>query len=159
MTHSIPREIERKFLVRDERLPGDWRTFPSTRIAQGYLVVNEAEAREVRVRKRGEVFTLTAKTGGGVERDEAEVELTSEQFEALWPLTEGWRLEKTRYEIPVGDFTAELDAYRGRHEGLRVVEVEFPDGEAAEAFSPPEWFGEEVSGEDAYRNQRLARGG
>ncbi len=41
---------------------------------------------------------------------------------------------------------AELDRYEGRLAGLAVVEVEFPDREAAERFVPPAWFGDELTG-------------
>jgi CYTH domain-containing protein len=43
--------------------------------------------------------------------------------------------------------------------GLLVAEVEFPSEDAARAFRPPAWFGREVTGNPAYLNQTLARGG
>ncbi|HEX8280578.1 MAG TPA: hypothetical protein VF551_04315, partial [Chthoniobacterales bacterium] len=91
--------------------------------------------------------------GGRIER---EVELTPEQFDVLWPATEGRRLEKTRYDIPLGDCVVEIDIYRGRHEGMIVAEVEFSDEHAARAFQPPNWLGEDVSGQARYSNVRLA---
>jgi CYTH domain-containing protein len=51
---------------------------------------------------------------------------------------------------------AELDLFHGVHEGLRLVEVEFPSAEAANAFVPPAWFGEDVSSDPRYRNSYLA---
>ena len=43
--------------------------------------------------------------------------------------------------------------------GLRVVEVEFPDDDAANAFTPPDWFGRELTGDARWSNAELARHG
>jgi CYTH domain-containing protein len=84
------------------------------------------------------------------------VPLTAEQFATLWPATEGKRLSKTRYEIPLGERVVEIDIYRGKHEGLVVAEVEFDDEEAALNFQPPDWLGDDVTGDPRYSNQLLA---
>src|SRR5205809_7595706 len=101
-------EIERKFLVR--RLPVDLTSYPNAEISQGYLVSLD-DGLQVRLRKSGERYTLTFKRGRGNVREEREVELTATQFDALWPATEGKRLVKTRYEIPLGERTVEIDVY------------------------------------------------
>src|SRR5688572_10318901 len=93
-------EIERKFLVRT--MPEDLAKFPSSEIAQGYLVITD-EGLQVRLRSKDEKYTLTYKRGLGNVREEREVALTREQFATLWPATEGKRLSKTRYEIPFGE--------------------------------------------------------
>ena len=55
-------------------------------------------------------------------------------------------VEKRRTRIPLdGGLVAEVDDFAGRHEGLRIVEVEFPSERAALAFTPPAWFGADVS--------------
>jgi CYTH domain-containing protein len=147
------REIERKFLVRE--LPEDLATYPSSKISQGYLVSTD-EGLQVRLRSKNEKHTLTFKRGLGHVREEREVALTAEQFDALWPATEGKRLVKTRYEIPFGDRLVEIDVYGGRHEGLVVAEVEFDDEESAIKFRPPNWLGDDVTGDPRYSNQLLA---
>ena len=146
-------EIERKFLVRT--LPDDLTTYPNNEISQGYLVSLD-NGLQVRLRKSGERYTLTFKRGSGNVREEREVELTATQFDALWPATEGKRLVKTRYEIPLGERTVEIDVYHRRHEGLVVVEVEFDNEEAATNFQPPDWLGDDVTGDPRYSNQLLA---
>jgi CYTH domain-containing protein len=150
---TAAREIERKFLVRT--LPGDLTSYAHTEISQGYLVSMD-DGLQVRLRKAGERYSLTYKRGMGNVREEREVELTAEQFAALWPATEGKRLCKTRYEIPFGDRVVEIDVYGGRHEGLIVAEVEFDAEEAAKDFQPPDWLGEDVTGDSRYSNQLLA---
>jgi len=147
------REIERKFLIR--KLPGGLTSCPSNEISQGYLVSLD-DGTQVRLRKSGQQYSLTFKRGAGRVREEREVGLTAGQFDALWPATAGKRLVKTRYEIPLGELVVEIDVYHERHEGLIVAEVEFDDEESARNFQPPDWLGDDVSGDPRYSNQLLA---
>ena len=153
MKGKAGREIERKFLVR--KLPGDLTSYRKNEIAQGYLVSLD-DGLQVRLRKSDDRYTLTFKRGAGTVREEREVELTAAQFDALWPATEGKRLVKTRYEIPLGDRVVEIDVYHEKHEGLVVAEVEFDEEGAAQNFQPPDWLGEDVTGDARYSNQLLA---
>jgi len=148
-------EIERKFLVprppTAERLAGR----ASELIEQGYLAITDDV--EVRVRRRGDRAYLTVKSTGGVARVEEELAIDEARFAALWPLTEGRRVSKRRYLIPAGGgLTIELDVYAGALEGLCVAEVEFADAAAARAFAPPDWLGEDVSEDAAFKNRSLA---
>jgi CYTH domain-containing protein len=145
-----PVEIERKFLARVVPL----RDSDGVAMRQGYLAIS-ADA-EVRIRDAEGAATLTVKSGGGLVRRETEIEITSEQFEALWPATAGRRIEKRRSVVPVGDLTAELDLYDGDLEGLAIVEIEFDTVEAAAALAVPDWFGREVTEDSAYKNASLA---
>ena len=150
-------EIERKFLV--AKPPSDLERWPSTAIEQGYLTVDQ-EGPEVRVRRRGEQAYLTVKAGGGRVRVEEEIEIEGDRFERLWPLTEGRRIEKTRYEVDGhGGHLIEVDVYTGDLDGLVTAEVEFDSEEAADAYEPPGWLGEDVTEDLRYKNQRLAREG
>src|SRR5213080_4534294 len=147
------REIERKFLLKE--LPPGLNRFRSHVIAQGYLA-SEPGGRHVRLRKKGKTASLTFKVGRGAHREEREVNLSPKQFAALWPGTAGRRLRKLRYEIPWRNLMIEIDVYRGRHSGLVVAEVEFPDLATCREFKPPRWFGREVTSQKRYSNVRLA---
>ena len=148
------REIERKFLV--EWLPDNFKQSRHFIIEQGYLAT-ESAGRQVRLRERQtSTASLTFKVGRGSHREEREIKLSPKQFAALWPGTAGRRLRKVRYEIPWEDLLIELDIYRGRHAGLVVAEVEFPDTASCRRFKAPWWFGREVTGEKRYSNVRLA---
>ncbi len=110
----------------------------------------------------GDFFILTVKekvrseSTAAVNREE-EFALTADKYAMLLAKCDGHTVGKTRYRIPLENgLTAELDLFHGRHEGLRVVEVEFPSVEAADAFEPPAWFGEDVSADPRYRNSYLA---
>lgn len=147
------REIERKFLLKG--LPDKLNRSRCYVIDQGYLA-SEPAGRQVRLRRKGTTATLTSKVGRGGQREEREIKLNPQQFEALWPATAGRRLRKVRCEIPWKNLIIEIDIYQGRHAGLVVAEVEFPDRVTCRKFKPPGWFGREVTGEKRYSNVRLA---
>ncbi len=147
-------EVERRWLVQEA--PSEALAGPAERIDQGYLTVG-ADGAETRVRRRGERCVLTVKSGSGMVRREHEIELSAAQFQALWPVTEGARVEKVRHVLHSDDgHLIEFDIYDGALAGLMIAEVEFDDPWAAEAFVAPYWFGHEVTAEPAYRNQNLA---
>jgi CYTH domain-containing protein len=151
-------EIERKFLI-SEALPFDLDDYPSEAISQGYVAIAE-DGTEVRVRSRGDARFLTIKSGPSRSRSEEEFEIESRRFEALWPLTQGRRIEKRRYKMPTDEgLTVELDVYAGELDGLMTAEVEFESEEEAERFDPPAWMGTEVTGDKRYSNQSLATRG
>lgn len=150
-------EIERKFLVAD-----DWTVPPDTEptsLRQGYLTDTSAGT-EIRLRGAGERELMTVKrdraADGASVRDEIEFPLPPGVFDQLWALTEGHRLTKLRYPVPIGEHLATVDVYTGRHAGLRVVEVEFDSEPAAAAFVAPAWFGDEITGDPRYANRLLA---
>jgi len=147
------REIERKFLLR--QLPDQLKRSRHYVIEQGYLATEPA-GRQVRLRKKGKTASLTFKVGRGAHREEREIRLSPKQFAALWPATAGRRLRKVRYDIPWKNLLIEIDVYRGKHSGLVVAEVEFPDLATCREFKPPRWFGREVTGQNRYSNVRLA---
>ncbi|HWD76617.1 MAG TPA: CYTH domain-containing protein [Solirubrobacteraceae bacterium] len=150
-------EIERKFLV--GRTPADLDTHPSAEIEQGYVAITD-DGVEVRMRRYGGRASLTIKSAGERARLEEEVEIDERRFKALWPLTEGRRIQKTRYRIPAPDgLTIELDVYHGQLAGLITAEVEFDSPAAATAFTPLEWLGQEVTDDPRYKNKRLATEG
>jgi CYTH domain-containing protein len=146
-------EIERKWLVAGAPPP----LTDGIELQQGYL--SDGSGGEVRVRRAGHLHTLTAKRGRGLVRQEVELSLTAAQFTALWPLTRGRRIHKTRYAISDGEHTIELDVYHGILDGLRTAEVEFAGVAEAAAYRPPDWFGAELTGEPGGSNGDLARQG
>lgn len=149
------KEIERKFLVKGPMPDG----LPSEPIRQGYVTAI-SDSTEVRLRRKGDTCFLTVKSDGGLVRDEIEITIGAAAFETLWPLTEGRRVEKTRRrgKLP-GGLEFELDVFEGHLAPLMLVEVEFPSEEAARLFVPPDWFGEDVTGDRRYRNRTLALSG
>ncbi len=148
-------EIERKWRV---ATPGDLPTqLPAgTEIKQGYVAIGPDE---VRIRQKGAAKKLTFKQGSGLVRREFEVDLSEAQFATLWPATEGRRVEKVRHAVAYEGHTVEVDVFVGGLDGVIVAEVEFADRAAAEAFRPPAWFADELTGREEWSNARLALDG
>jgi len=148
----IGTEIERKFVLGE--LPQALAFARRTAILQGYLALDGDT--EVRVRRTPAAAKLTIKHGGGEVRVEEEIALGTRQADALWELTEGRRLQKTRRTMRVDGLEVSVDQYFGELDGLIVAEVEFDDEQAARSFMPPAWFGREVTGQAAYANRTLS---
>lgn len=145
-------EIERRFLVRE--LP-DLTGAESAVIEQLYITVDPV----LRLRRANDTYIFTYKSGHGLVRKEEEFEISKEDYDSLAEKTVGQGVYKTRYRLPLpSGLTAELDIYSGRHRGLLVVEVEFGSEEEAGRFTPPAWFGEEITGDHRYSNSMLALG-
>jgi CYTH domain-containing protein len=151
------REIERKFLLRG--IPADVTRHPAVIIDQGYI---PGTAVRERVRRTQEGTTLryfrTVKVGTGVERFEFEEETTDTFFVAVWPLTEGHRIRKRRYQIPSGGRVWEVDEFLDR-EALVLAEIELE--RADETVAPPALIAavivREVTDEPEFSNYRLSR--
>ena len=143
-------EIERKFLI--DNIPFAPDEYKCDKIKQGYFSISP----EKRVRKRGDVYILTEKGEGDLVREEKERIIDKEMGEELFAMSKTYIIEKTRYYIPYGKYTIELDVYEGRHKGLTVAEVEFASEEEALSFVAPCWFGQEVTKDKSYKNMMLA---
>lgn len=148
-------EIERKFLIQSQRLPENLQDFPFRQIEQGYLCTEPV----VRIRRQDDEYYLTYKSKGLLSREEYNLPLTKEAYLHLKPKADGLVISKTRYLIPEKDgLTIELDVFHNEYKGLLLAEVEFPSEEAANAYVPPEWFGEDVTLSSKYHNSTLSRG-
>ena len=145
-------EIERKFLVKE--LPENLEQYPHRELEQGYLCT----APVVRVRRDGDRYELTYKSGGLMMREEYNLPLTREGYEHLLPKADGIVIRKTRYVLPEeGGLSIELDLFHGEYEGLALAEVEFPSREEAEAYQPRPWMGEDVTMSGKYHNSVMSR--
>ena len=176
------KEIERKYLVDKKNLPNLSHTHKSE-IEQYYFNNSDLadiiidtydslkghkdliEIKEIndkytaRIRKKDEEYFFTLKGPGTYERDEWEIDIPKEIFDKLLHKTK-YSVKKTRYYIELeNDMTAELDIYKGRLKGLMIAEVEFDTIDACQSFIPPEWFSEEVTKLDKYKNEFLAKNG
>lgn len=146
-------EIERKFLVKSE-----FRHLATAeyKICQGYLVADPQ--RTVRVRIKGDKGYLTIKgasTADGLSRFEWEKEIAANEAEMLLKLCLPGAIEKTRYIVPFGGLTFEVDEFFGENAGLVMAEVELKS--ATQQVSLPEWIGQEVTGDKRYYNSYLSQ--
>lgn len=147
-------EIERKFIVTTTEFIQE--SIVQNRIVQGYL--NSDPNRTVRVRIKGSKAFLTIKGIGndsGTTRFEWEKEIAVIEAELLLQLCEKGIIDKTRYEIPIGKHTFEVDVFSGENQGLTMAEVELSNEN--ESFEKPKWLGIEVTGDKRYYNSYLSQ--
>lgn len=145
----MAKEIERKFLVRD---PSVLAGLTGRRLVQGYLSTFPVTTR---VRIAGDDAFLTIKgPPTGISCGEWEYPIPLADALEMLALCGDLIIEKTRYEIAVGERTFEVDVFHGLHEGLVLAEVELPDADAH--VDIPDWVGREVSGSREYSNAALA---
>lgn len=149
-------EIERKFLI--DKLPSgiDLSSYKCRRIEQGYLCSEPV----VRVRRDNDDYYLTYKSKGLMVREEYNLPLTADAYNSLITKADGYIITKNRYEIPEKDnLTIELDIFEGEFSGLMLAEVEFDSEQAALSYTPPVWFGRDVTNEKTYHNSNMAQHG
>lgn len=152
-------EIEQKYRIRS--MP-DLSGCEKLEIEQGYLCTDPV----VRIRKCNDRYILTYKSRNGMEpsavaaqiNQEVELPLTESSYLHLREKVDGNRIAKTRYKVPLPDgHVGELDLFHGRLTGLVFIEVEFAQEADMENFTPPGWFGENVSRDRRYSNSFLSK--
>ena len=152
----IQTEIETTYLA--SSLPDELKNLEGHTMIDVYLPASAAHPR-LRVRQKDSLYMLTKKTkvneGDASTQVEENVELTKEEFEAL-AAGNGKTVAKIRYELPLGDHTAEVDVFTGDLEGLVLVDVEFNSAEARDTFVKPDFCGVDVTQEEFIAGGMLA---
>ncbi len=145
-------EIERKFLVRDER----WRGLAvGASLRQGYLSSHPDRIVRVRIEGASAMLTIKGRTVG-VSRGEWEYPIPLQEATTfLDGLCEKPTIDKTRYRIPFEGMIWEVDEFYGDNAGLVVAEIELMSEN--QPFIKPEWIGEEVTQDSRYFNANLIR--
>lgn len=148
----MPKEIERKFLVRDAGWRSGAKGLP---IRQGYLCTDVE--RNIRVRTRGEHGYLTIKGAmRGLAREEFEYAIPRGDADAMLDgLCQRPLIVKTRYELDHDGCAWEIDVFEGENVGLVIAEVELKTED--QDITLPPWIGAEVSDDPRYLNVNLFR--
>lgn len=145
-------EIEKKYLI--ERLPENLECCSYRLIEQAYLCLDPV----VRVRRSNNDYYLTYKSKGLMVREEYNLPLTKEAYQHLKSKADGNTITKKRYLIPYSDrLTIELDIFDEPLAPLILAEVEFETEEDADEFTPPDWFGRDVTFSGEYHNSYLSK--
>jgi adenylate cyclase len=150
----MAQEIERKFLVKSHDFRDE--AFNNYRITQGYL--SSDPQRTVRVRIKGDKGFITIKgisNESGTSRFEWEKEIPLKDVEELLLICETGVIDKTRFEVKIGNFIYEVDVFEGENQGLIVAEIELSSEN--ESFEKPKWLGEEITGDKRYFNSALTK--
>jgi len=146
-------ETERKFLVKSEFRHLSVREI---KIIQSYLSIDTEK--NIRLRIADDKAFLTVKSRprkNSITRNEWEVQIPVKDAEEMMHICLPGRIVKTRYLIPSGKHTFEIDVFHEKNEGLVVAEIELAYDD--EYFDKPEWLGEEVTGNPRYYNANLIK--
>ncbi len=147
----MSREIERKFLVTDDR----WMLGATgVRFRQGYLAVGPPASVRVRI-AGGKAFLNIKESTIDISRREFEYPLPLEDAQTMLDaLRQSELIEKTRYEVLHAGMRWEIDVFEKQNAGLVVAEIELSHRE--QEFDPPPWLGNEISGDPRYFNSSLS---
>ena len=148
------REIERKFLIKNDAFKKE--SIKAMRITQGYL--SSVPERTVRIRIRDNQAFITVKGIGnklGASRFEWEKEIQLEDAKELLKICEPGIIDKTRFNVKLGNHSFEVDEFYGKNKGLLIAELELTSED--ENFEKPDWLGKEVTGEVKYYNSMLMK--
>lgn len=115
-------EVERKWRLENNWV-ADWLHGPWQHLSQAYVVTDPGE---LRVRSDGKLYWMTAKTDGGLQRQEWEMEIPEWVFHQLYEATQ-WRITKRRCAVQQAGQIWEVDVYGGELSGLVIVEAEFTE--------------------------------
>lgn len=151
-------ELERKFLVDSSNIAPDLMAeiVSVEIISQCYLLITKSS--ELRIRSRFDginfKYSLDYKQGEGRDRVEISIDLSEEEFHFYTLLTKGLFLEKLRTTIKYDNIIINIDRFY--HDAFFVLaEVEFNSFDEANRFSPPDWFDEEVTYVEEYKNKNI----
>lgn len=154
-------EIERKYLLTDQKLFRELTASEPTLIHQGYLSLGTDTPWTTRVRVETDPdgtsrATLTAKLRGTLQRQEVETDLDIDVARQLFRGCTH-RINKERYRHDLGDgLVAEVDVFLGANTGLILVEVELP---SVSTKTPFDGVLEDVTEDPRYANSSLASSG
>ena len=152
-TIKMATETERKFLVKSE-----FRhlAVKEIKIIQSYLSIDPDKT--IRLRIADDKAFLTVKSRpqkNSITRSEWEVEIPVRDATEMMNICLPGRVVKSRYLVPSGKHTYEIDVFHEKNEGLIVAEIELHSED--EYFEKPPWLGDEVTGKPQYYNANLIK--
>lgn len=135
-------ETERKFLVK-----GEFRHLATREIniIQAYLSIDPDKTIRIRIADDKAFITIKGRaSAGSISRGEWEFPVPLSDASEMMKLCIKGRIVKTRYLIPAGKHTWEVDVFHNENDGLVIAELELSSDD--ENFEKPGWLGEEVTG-------------
>ena len=146
-------ETERKFLVKSEFRHLAIREI---KIVQTYLSIDPDKT--IRLRTTDDKAYITIKNkpkGKSISRGEWEFPIPLQDANEMISLCLPGKIVKSRFLIPSGKHTWEVDVFHDKNEGLIIAEIELTEED--EHFEKPDWLGEEVTGIPEYYNANLIK--
>lgn len=146
-------ETERKFLVKSEFKHLAVREID---IFQSYLSIDPEKTIRLRIADNKAFLTIKCPIhGSAIARKEWEFPIPISDANEIVSICLPGKILKTRYLIPAGKLTFEVDVFRDKNEGLIIAEIELSSKD--EEFEKPDWLGEEVTGKSEYYNSNLIK--
>ena len=142
------KEIERKFLIKGE-IP--YHLGEPTLIKQAYIFAEKGK--HLRIRVSDGKAKLGLKYTGGPVRDEFEYEVEMEDAVLMY-LKSDLKVEKIRFNMSHSGLHFDYDIFPN---GVKFIEIEFPDEKTSNQFVKPDWLGEEITGKSEYSNITFAK--
>lgn len=146
-------ETERKFLVK-----GEFRhlSVKEIKIIQSYILIDPQKTIRIRISDDKAYLTIKGRPSGTtISRNEWEFAIPVSDAVEMQKICLPGKIVKTRYHIPAGKHTFEVDVFHDKNEGLVIAEIELSSEE--EEYEKPDWLGEEVTGNPAYYNANMIR--
>jgi len=146
-------ETERKFLIN-----GEFRGHASGKeeIIQTYLTIDQNKTIRLRIIDNKAFITIKSRPkANSISRNEWEFEIPADDAREMMAISLPGKIVKTRYLVPAGRHTFEVDVFHDKNEGLVVAEIELQEED--EFFERPDWLGEEVTGQAQYYNANLIK--
>lgn len=146
-------ETERKFLV-----ISDFRhlAVKVIKITQFYLNTDPDKVIRLRIADDEAFLTIKSrKCEKSIVRNEWEFRIPLSDAKEMIKVCLPGKIVKTRYLIPSGKHTFEIDVFHEKNDGLIIAEIELSSED--EQFDKPDWLGEEVTGKPEYYNANLIK--
>ena len=146
-------ETESKFLVK-----GEFRHLVAKeiKIIQSYLTIDPEKTIRLRIANNKAFLTVKSRPKkNSITRNEWEVEIDVKDAEEMMAICLPGKIVKTRYLVPSGKHTIEIDIFHEKNEGLIIAEIELNSDD--EYFEKPDWLGEEVTGLPQFYNANLIK--
>jgi len=156
-------EIEKRYLCNGSKiittLKKEQISYIITNIEQFYLKATKEET--LRYRKDENRYIKNIKRGSGLVREELEVEVSKKEYKEAKAKNSAGVIKKKRYKFKLDGNLYELDIFKGKLEGLSIVEVEFKDIYQANNFKPTKLIEsaiiKDITNEAIYSNGALSR--
>jgi len=156
-------EIEKRYLITSSNikkiLHNNFIEFKMQEMEQFYLLATIGKT--LRYRKEGERYIKNIKKGNGLVREEFEEEVSKSEYNAAKKNHKGGVIKKRRYYFTINNYNFELDIFKGKLKGLRILEVEFQNIEEAKHFQMPKllepYIIKEITNESIYSNGALSQ--
>ncbi|MCE5347563.1 MAG: CYTH domain-containing protein [Bacteroidales bacterium] len=146
-------ETERKFLVKNEF---KHLAVKEINIIQSYLSIHPDKTIRLRITDDRAFLTIKSRISGRkIAKSEWEFPVPVSDAREMMNICLPGKIVKTRYLIPSGSHTFEVDVFHDKNEGLVIAEIELKSED--EYFDKPDWLGEEVTGKPEYYNANLIK--